>query len=187
MDSLTRYAMAQREIALAIGRAAGDPRLSAVGIREAAAARRARRQRRARRGLDHTPSTVLTEGDDPHDRSRTARATRRPHRAVAPARGPGTLPGHRHRGLDQPRDDSLVDAPHFELTRRFRALYSRYQRNRDLVSVGAYAAGSDPLMDEALALHPRMEAFLQQNMKERARWADCAAALHALISPGAVK
>ena len=55
------------------------------------------------------------------------------------------------------------------------------------MSVGAYAAGSDPLMDEALALHPRMEAFLQQNMKERARWADCAAALHALISPGAVK
>ena len=72
--------------------------------------------------------------------------------------------------------------------RRFKPLYSRYQRNRDLISVGAYAAGSDPLLDEAIALHPRIEAFLQQDMKERVRLpADCATALRALISPGAVK
>ena len=68
------------------------------------------------------------------------------------------------------------------MTRRFRSLYSRYQRNRDLVSVGAYAAGSDSVMDEALALHPRMEAFLQQNMKERATFAASLGALRALFA-----
>jgi flagellum-specific ATP synthase len=47
-------------------------------------------------------------------------------------------------------------------------LYSRFQRNRDLISVGAYAAGSDPILDEAIALLPRMEAFLQQGIHEQA-------------------
>ena len=50
------------------------------------------------------------------------------------------------------------------------------------MSVGAYAAGSDPLMDEALALHPRMEAFLQQDMRQRAAWADSVAALRTVLA-----
>ena len=50
--------------------------------------------------------------------------------------------------------------------RRFKQLYSRYQRSRDLISVGAYVRGSDPLLDEAIALYPQLEAFLQQDMHQ---------------------
>ena len=54
------------------------------------------------------------------------------------------------------------------LTRRLKQLYARYQRNRDLISVGAYSPGSDPMLDEAIVLFPRIEAFLQQGIHERA-------------------
>jgi flagellum-specific ATP synthase len=59
---------------------------------------------------------------------------------------------------------NVVSRSHFELARRFRAIYSRYERSRDLVQIGAYAAGSDPGLDEAIALHARMQQFLQQDM-----------------------
>jgi hypothetical protein len=132
---------------------------------------------------------VLTEGDDQQDPiADSARAILDGHIVLSRLLADqGHYPAIDIEASISRAMTSLVDAPHFELTRRFRALYSRYQRNRDLVSVGAYAAGSDPLMDEALALHPRMEAFLQQNMKERARWADCAAALRALLTTRAAK
>ena len=68
---------------------------------------------------------------------------------------------------------SLIDQSQFDAVRRFKSMYSRYQRNRDLISVGAYAAGSDPLLDEALARYPQMEAFLQQNMGDRAGYQEC--------------
>jgi flagellum-specific ATP synthase len=54
------------------------------------------------------------------------------------------------------------------LARRFRSLYSRYEKGRDLVQIGAYAQGSDPMLDEAIALHPPMHQFLQQDMFEAA-------------------
>jgi flagellum-specific ATP synthase len=76
---------------------------------------------------------------------------------------------------------SLVDTSQFEFVRRFKSLYSRYQRNRDLVSVGAYNAGSDPLLDQALALYPRMESFLQQNVAERATYEASIDGMRALL------
>src|SRR5699024_8738359 len=45
-----------------------------------------------------------------------------------------------------------------------------FQRNRDLVSVGAYAKGSDPMLDKAIALWPQLEGYLQQGIFERADW-----------------
>jgi flagellum-specific ATP synthase len=63
---------------------------------------------------------------------------------------------------------SLIDTEHGELVRRFKQLYSRYQRARDLLAVGAYSPGSDPLLDQAIALYPHMERFLQQDIAERA-------------------
>ena len=62
---------------------------------------------------------------------------------------------------------SLIEAKDFESIKRFKQLYSRYQRNRDLINVGAYVGGSDPLLDQAVALHSQMESFLQQNMQEK--------------------
>jgi flagellum-specific ATP synthase len=75
----------------------------------------------------------------------------------------------------------LSSPEHFNRVRRFRQLYSRYQRNRDLVSVGAYVPGSDPQLDVAIAAYPRLEAFLQQDMQQQAQFADSVGALARLI------
>ncbi len=63
---------------------------------------------------------------------------------------------------------NVVSREHFELARRFRAIYSRYARSRDLIQIGAYVRGSDPALDDAIALHPAMNHFLQQDMLEAA-------------------
>ena len=63
---------------------------------------------------------------------------------------------------------NVVSREHFEMARRFRALYSKYEKGRDLVQIGAYAHGSDPMMDEAIALNGPMREFLQQGMHEAA-------------------
>jgi flagellum-specific ATP synthase len=63
---------------------------------------------------------------------------------------------------------SIVTPDHLKLTRRLKQLYSRYERSRDLISVGAYSAGTDPVLDEAIALHGKIETFLQQDIGEQA-------------------
>jgi len=70
--------------------------------------------------------------------------------------------------------------------RRFKQLFSRYQRSRDLIAVGAYAPGSDPLLDQAVSAFPRLEAFLVQNLGERSTYPDSIAQLEQLFSPGGV-
>ncbi|HZP85920.1 MAG TPA: flagellum-specific ATP synthase FliI, partial [Burkholderiales bacterium] len=77
---------------------------------------------------------------------------------------------------------SLVSPEHFETVRRFKQLYSRYARNRDLINVGAYVPGSDALLDQAIALHPRMEAFLQQDMNARVDIAAGTEMLHQVLA-----
>jgi len=67
---------------------------------------------------------------------------------------------------------NLISPQHLDAIRRFKQLFSRYQRSRDLISVGAYAAGSDPLLDRAIAEYPLYEKFLQQNLSERAAYAE---------------
>jgi flagellum-specific ATP synthase len=72
---------------------------------------------------------------------------------------------------------NLIDKSHLEHIRKFKVLFARYQRSRDLISVGAYIPGSDPVLDQAIALYPRMEHFLQQELSEQS---DFAASLNAL-------
>jgi flagellum-specific ATP synthase len=60
----------------------------------------------------------------------------------------------------------LVSPQHFLHVQRFKHLYAHYQRNHDLISVGAYVKGSDPLLDQAIQLYPHMEHFLKQGMYE---------------------
>jgi len=75
---------------------------------------------------------------------------------------------------------ALLDARRLEQVRRFKAAFSRYQRNRDLISVGAYSAGSDPLLDRAIEMMPRLEAYLRQDMRTRATHEESLAGLRAL-------
>ncbi len=183
MDSLTRYAMAQREIALAIG----EPPATR-GYPPSVFARLPQLVERAGNGPEGGGSitafyTVLTEGDDQQDPiADAARAILDGHvvlsRALADA-------GH-YPAVDVEQSISralvnLVEPGHLDLIRRFKVLFARYQRSRDLISVGAYVAGSDPVLDQAIALYPRMEAFLQQPLAERADFAASAAYLRSLL------
>ena len=170
MDSLTRYAMAQREIALAIG----EPPVTR-GYPPSVFARMPQLVERAGNGPAGGGSitafyTVLVEGDDQQDPiADSARAILDGHvvlsRFLADA-------GH-YPAIDIEQSisrvmTSLIPADHLEQVRQFKQLYSRYQRARDLLAVGAYVAGSDPLLDRAILMNPGLEAFLQQQIDERA-------------------
>jgi flagellum-specific ATP synthase len=170
MDSLTRYAMAQREIALAIG----EPPAT-KGYPPSCFAKLPQLVERSGNGLHGVGSitafyTVLSEGDDQQDPiADAARAILDGHIVLSRALAES---GH-YPAIDIEQSASRVmhnvtTPEHFELARNFRAIYSRYQKGKDLVQVGAYAAGSDPALDQAIALQPSMEAFLQQGMYEAA-------------------
>lgn len=183
MDSLTRYAMAQREIALAIG----EPPATR-GYPPSVFARLPQLVERAGNGPEGGGSmtafyTVLAEGDDQQDPiADSARAILDGHivlsRTLADA-------GH-YPAIDIEQSISramvnLIAPSQLDQIRRFKVLFARYQRSRDLISVGAYSPGSDPVLDQAINLYPRMEAFLQQQLTEQADFASSVSALSALF------
>jgi flagellum-specific ATP synthase len=183
MDSLTRYAMAQREIALAVG----EPPAT-KGYPPSCFSRLPQLVERSGNGLNGVGSitafyTVLSEGDDQQDPiADAARAILDGHivltRALAEA-------GH-YPAIDVAQSASrvmhnVVSREHFELARQFRAIASRYERGRDLVQIGAYVHGSDPALDEAIRLHEAMDDFLRQDMYAGASFADSLQAMGAAI------
>jgi flagellum-specific ATP synthase len=166
MDSLTRYAMAQREIALAIG----EPPAT-KGYPPSVFAKLPVLVERAGNGLEGGGSitafyTVLSEGDDQQDPiADAARGILDGHivlsRQLAEA-------GH-YPAIDIEQSISramhgITSHAHQLEARKLKQLYSRYQRARDLISVGAYAAGSDPVLDQAIALNGQIEEFLCQEI-----------------------
>ncbi len=188
MDSLTRYAMAAREIALAIG----EPPAT-KGYPPSVFAKLPQLVERAGNAAAGGGSitgfyTVLTEGDDPQDPiGDAARAILDGHvvlsRSLAEA---GHFPAIDVEASISRVMPAVTGSPQMDAARRFKALYSRYQRNRDLLAVGAYVPGADPALDAAIAAHPRMERFLQQTMDERADLARSQGDLDALVRSVAV-
>lgn len=185
MDSLTRYAMAQREIALAIG----EPPAT-KGYPPSVFARLPQLVERTGNGVKGGGSitafyTVLTEGDDQQDPiADAARAILDGHIVLSRQLGEaGHYPAIDIEASISRAMTSLVTPEYFDQVRGFKQLYSRYQRARDLISVGAYSSGSDPLLDRAIMLYPQLEAFLQQGMFECASQVDSAARLGALLGP----
>ena len=166
MDSLTRYAMAQREIALAIG----EPPAT-KGYPPSCFAKLPQLVERSGNGLHGVGSitafyTVLTEGDDQQDPiADAARAILDGHivlsRSLAEA---GHFPAIDIEQSASRVMHNVVSKAHFEMARRFRAINSRYEKGRDLVQIGAYVSGSDPALDESIRLHEAMADFLQQDM-----------------------
>jgi len=184
MDSLTRYAMAQREIALAIG----EPPAT-KGYPPSVFAKLPQLVERAGNGIVGGGSitafyTVLTEGDDQNDPiADAARAILDGHIVLSRQLAEhGHYPAIDIESSISRAMHSLVPSDYFERVRRFKGLFSRYQRNRDLISVGAYVAGSDAQLDVAIAAFPLLEAFLQQDMRERVAATDAVEELAALES-----
>ena len=60
----------------------------------------------------------------------------------------------------------IVDKEHLQNARKFRELNSIYQQNRDLISIGAYTRGSDPLIDKAIEFNQSITEFLRQGMHQ---------------------
>ena len=56
------------------------------------------------------------------------------------------------------------------IVQNFKRIYSTYQRNLDLISVGAYSPGSDTRIDESIAMQPLMMQFLKQDLREAVNW-----------------
>jgi flagellum-specific ATP synthase len=74
---------------------------------------------------------------------------------------------------------------HQRAAQRFRQVYSAYRQQRDLIAVGAYQKGSDPQVDQAIAMWPKLRAFLQQEVDEPMNLADGIVALNALAAEAA--
>jgi len=179
MDSLTRYAQAYREIALAI-----DEPPATKGYPPSVFAKLPQLVERAGNGDVDGGSitafyTVLTEGDDNND-------------PIADA-ARGVLDGHvvlsrnlaesgHYPAIDIEASISrvmpdVVESEHLKMARELRRMYSTYQQNKDLISVGAYRGGSDPRIDKAIAKNPAILDFLQQDMDEAV---DMSRSLHEL-------
>ncbi|HIN82683.1 MAG TPA: flagellar protein export ATPase FliI [Chromatiales bacterium] len=166
MDSLTRYAQAQREIALAI-----DEPPATKGYPPSVFAKLPQLVERAGNGDKGSGSitafyTVLVEGDDHNDPiADAARAILDGHivlsRELSEA---GHYPAIEVDASISRVMNDIVDPEQIGLARRFKAMYSTYRANHDLINVGAYQPGSDPRVDEAVAFHPRLMSFLQQDM-----------------------
>jgi flagellum-specific ATP synthase len=183
MDSLTRFAMAQRELALAIG----EPPAT-KGYPPSVFAKLPQLVERSGNGLRGQGSitafyTVLSEGDDQQD-------------PVADA-ARGILDGHivlsrelaesgHFPAIDVERSVSRVmtavtTREHQQAARRMRQLLSKVNKARDLIQIGAYAPGGDAELDLAVKLQPQMVRLLQQDMHEQAELESCRAQLIRLM------
>ncbi len=163
-DSLTRVAHAQREIGLAIG----EPP-TAKGYPPSVFALLPRLIERAgvgRKGFGSITAmyTVLAEGDDRSDpivdiaRASLDGQVMLSRQLADAAHYPAIdLAGSISRVMN-----NLVPAKLLKSANRFRRLWTLYQQNEDLIQVGAYEAGTNPDLDEAIRLRPAMEALLQQ-------------------------
>jgi flagellum-specific ATP synthase len=76
---------------------------------------------------------------------------------------------------------SVTPMDHQLAARRLKALWSRYQRSRELISIGAYVPGSDAQTDLAIRLMPKIERFLCQETRERCNLVESRAALDRLL------
>jgi flagellum-specific ATP synthase len=168
MDSLTRFAQAQREIALAIGEAPATK-----GYPPSVFARLPQLVERAGNGVDATGSitafyTVLAEGDDQNDPIvDAARAILDGHIVLSRR----IADGGRYPAIDVEASVSrvmhdIVPDTQLALARRLRQTAATYEHNRDLITIGAYQRGTDPRIDAAIARWPQIEAYLHQDMHE---------------------
>ncbi|MBL4606459.1 MAG: flagellar protein export ATPase FliI [Pseudomonadales bacterium] len=183
MDSLTRYAQAQREIGLAVG----EPPAT-KGYPPSVFAKLPQLVERAGNSKSKNGSltaiyTVLTEGDDQQDPiADAARAILDGHIVLSRRLAEeGHFPAIDIEASISRVMPQIVSEAHLANALKMKQIYSRYQQNKDLIMVGAYAKGSDPQIDFAMAQMPRIREFLQQAMSEKSVWQEGTKALDELL------
>lgn len=173
MDSLTRFAQAQRELALAIG----EPPVT-KGYPPSVFAQLPTLVERAGNGDSKTGGsvtaiyTVLAEGDDQNDPVvDAARAILDGHivlsRSLAEA---GIYPAINIEASISRVMNSIVSEEQIQSAMSFKKLYSNYEQNKDLINVGAYRPGTDPEIDQAMQYFPHLQNFLQQGRGEKSTY-----------------
>jgi len=182
IDSITRYAQAQREIALAVG----EPPAT-KGYPPSVFAKLPALVERAGNGSGSQGSitafdTVLSEGDDLQDPIADAsRAILDGHivlsRSLADS---GHFPAVDIEKSISRVMPSVTSSEHQQMARSVKQLYSSYQQSKDLIAIGAYVRGSDPQLDKAIAMMPNINRFLQQGMHDVVAYDDSLQALSQL-------
>jgi flagellum-specific ATP synthase len=177
LDSLTRFAMAAREIGLA----AGEPP-TAKGYTPSVFSRLARLVERAgqfRVGSITAFYTVLMEGDDQQDPLVDAvRSLLDGHVVLSRAlAAEGWYPPIQLLDSISRLMPVVTQPAHREHAALVRRLMAVYARSEDLVRIGAYKAGADPDLDRALRAREAMRAFMTQDSREQVRFAECVSRL----------
>jgi flagellum-specific ATP synthase len=184
MDSLTRFAMAQREIGLA----AGEPPTTR-GYPPSVFAllpKMVERAGRSEKGSITSFYTVLVEGDDINDPIGDAvrglldghlwlsrrLSTRGHYPAIDPIESISRLM------------PDICDSEHLQCARSLRRMLGVYFDNEDLISIGAYRQGSSEEIDEAIEMKPKIDKFLQQDVNDGANLEESIRQIKQLIQTG---
>jgi len=167
LDSLTRYAMAQREIALAIGElpvSRGYP--PSIFSKLPLFIERAGNDIEGK-GSISALYTILIENEDENSDpiAEIARSILDGHIILSKDyANSGHFPAIDIETSISRTMTNLVNKQHYLQAISFKQLVASYQRNKDLINVGAYISGNDPILDKAISLWPKLKSFLQQEM-----------------------
>jgi flagellum-specific ATP synthase len=182
MDSVTRFAMAQREVGLAVGE---PPAMKAYP--PSVFAQLPRLMERTGAGSEGTITafyTVLVEGDDFNEPiSDAVRSILDGHMMLS-----RSLAAENHYpAIDVLHSASrvmpqIVDRGHLEVAGQLREALAVYEGARDLINIGAYAAGSNPRIDWALTVVEAIRAFLRQPPHEPNSYATSVAHMQAIFA-----
>lgn len=182
MDSVTRFAMAQREIGLALGEpptSKGYPPSSLTLLPQLME----RAGKEEGNGSITAFFTVLVEGDDMSDPiADQSRSILDGHIVLSRELTDFGIypPIHILNSASRVMND-IISPEHFAAVRRFRRLYTLLKENEMLIRIGAYVRGTDKELDEAIAKKEKMEAFLSQGAKFKSDFNETVEQLIALM------
>ena len=185
MDSLTRYAQAQREIALAVGEPPATKGYPPSVFNKLPKLVERTGNGPAGGGSITAFYTVLSEGDDMQDPIADAsRAILDGHIVLSRRLAEeGHYPAIDVEASVSRVMPNIVEENWLKKAQLCKQMLSHYRQNQDLISVGAYQAGSDPMLDAAIERLPHIKRMLQQSMREGFSIADSKQALDALFAP----
>ncbi len=185
MDSLTRYAQAQREISLSIGEppaTKGYPPSVFAKIPQLV-----ERAGNADQGEGSITAfyTVLTEGDDLQDPiADAARAILDGHIVLSRRLAEeGVYPAIDIEASISRAMPNIVPQEHLKIMQKYKQLLSLYQENRDLIAIGAYRSGSDPDVDSAIERFPLLRNFVKQGLQDNISFEDSCKSLIEVMMP----
>lgn len=182
MDSVTRFAMALREVGLAIGEPPATKGYTPSVF--AALPRLLERSGTSAAGSITGFYNVLVDGDDLNEPvSDAVRGILDGHIVLSRELAERNhYPAVDVLGSNSRLMPNLVDKKHREKAARVKELLSTYKESEDLINIGAYVKGSNPLVDKAIDYYPAINGFLRQDLSESITWEQSKQELKDLLS-----